>query len=417
MFGYPLVAVVILAAYLLGAIPFGYLVARVHGIDIFQHGSGNVGATNVGRVLGWRYGVLVFLLDFAKGAGPTALALALPDRADMLPADALPVAAGLAAFLGHLFPVYLGFRGGKGVATGAGVVAVLLPLPALGALFTWLGVLCLSRYVSLASLAAAGFLGLARLALTPDPFAPANALLTGFCLLTSALVLLRHRSNVSRLLHGTENRLPESPAMLQLSKTLHVLAVGLWFGSAVFFSLVAALVLFQTFESLGTMPASERPAWLPLAEPFDKEKGTRLAGAAVGPLFPWYFLIQGVCGLIAVATALPWSRAEPANKVHRLRTVLLVLALTTVVVGWPLAQRVSDLRVARYAADPVVAEAARAAFGNWHTYSLLLNFLTLGLVTVIMALAAWLPEAGVAASSVPAKACEHSDAATATTGK
>src|SRR5262249_10667589 len=150
--------------------------------------------------------------------------------------DSLPVGTGLAAFLGHLFPVYLGFRGGKGVATGAGVVLVLLPGPALGALFVWLTVLLASRYVSLASVCAAVSLALFRIVLTPHPFDADHVVLTSFCLVAGGLVLVRHQSNLVRLLRGTENRLKETPAMLTLSKTIHVLVLGLWFGMAVFFS-------------------------------------------------------------------------------------------------------------------------------------------------------------------------------------
>src|SRR5437763_11812697 len=147
----------LLAAYLVGAVPFGYLVARWRGVDILRQGSGNIGATNVGRVLGRRFGILVFLLDFAKGALPAAAAARVgveTGAADVLGRDGLPVVAGLAAFLGHLFPVYLRFRGGKGVATGAGVVTVLLPGPACAALATWVFVVLASRYPSLASLGA-----------------------------------------------------------------------------------------------------------------------------------------------------------------------------------------------------------------------------------------------------------------------
>src|SRR6266849_4997641 len=107
-----------LAAYFIGAIPFGYLIARRRGVDILRQGSGNIGATNVGRILGWRFGVLVFLLDFAKGTLPALAAAWLAERVGSgLPAHSLEVAAGLAAFLGHMFPIYLGFHGGKGVAT------------------------------------------------------------------------------------------------------------------------------------------------------------------------------------------------------------------------------------------------------------------------------------------------------------
>src|SRR5262249_39201822 len=123
-----LLCLVAVCAYLIGAVPFGYLAGRLKGIDGRKHGSGNVGATNVGRLLGTGWGVLVFVLDFAKGAGPVAVAQFLLPQPEDVPADTLAVLAGVSAFLGHLFPVYLGFKGGKGVATGAGVVAVLVPL-------------------------------------------------------------------------------------------------------------------------------------------------------------------------------------------------------------------------------------------------------------------------------------------------
>ncbi len=385
-----------LICYLVGAIPFGYLVARWRGVNIFQQGSGNIGATNVGRVLGRRFGMLVFLLDFGKGALPVAGApwlaqLAEPDAGTSLPVDSLRVLAGLGTILGHLFPVYLHFRGGKGVATGAGVVTVLLPGPALGALLTWIVVVCATRYVSLASLAAAFALCGLRVALVPQPFATGQHILTWFCFVATGLVVVRHHGNIRRLWQGKENRLQEHPAMLLLLKTFHVLALGLWFGSGVFFSFVAAPVLFQTFEALGSRPPEQRPPWLPVAQSLDKEQGTRLAGVAVGPMFPWYFLLQGVCGLVAVTTALSWSRSDQRHPVDQVRTVLLILALVTVLVGWPLAQKVSDLRPARYDADPAVAASARADFGRWHLYSLLLNFVTLALVGGATALAAQLP--------------------------
>src|SRR5262249_6431989 len=116
------VIVGVVLSYLLGSVPFGVIVGRARGVDIFKAGSGNIGATNVGRVLGRKSGVLVFVLDFLKGALPTAIMyLAFGVTAG--------VAAGLAAFLGHLFPAYLRFHGGKGVATGFGVTLVLLPGP------------------------------------------------------------------------------------------------------------------------------------------------------------------------------------------------------------------------------------------------------------------------------------------------
>src|SRR5262249_42554603 len=167
----------------------------------FRQGSGNIGATNVGRVLGRRFGLLVFLLDFAKGALPALAAPHLAPADDLKP-ELLGVVAGLAAFLGHLFPVWLGFRGGKGVATGAGVIAVLLPGPALGAVLTWVAVLSASRFVSLASLAAAVALCVCRLAMTPAPWADENRILTAFCFVAAALVFVRHHGNITRLRRG-----------------------------------------------------------------------------------------------------------------------------------------------------------------------------------------------------------------------
>src|SRR3954447_2664054 len=109
-----LLCLVAVGAYLVGAVPFGYLVGRMKGVDVRKHGSGNVGATNVGRLLGAGWGVLVFVLDFAKGAAPVAVARFLLTQPEDVPADAPAVLAGTSAFLGHLFPVYLGFKGGKG---------------------------------------------------------------------------------------------------------------------------------------------------------------------------------------------------------------------------------------------------------------------------------------------------------------
>ena len=179
--------------------------------------------------------------------------------------------------------------------------------------------------------------------------------------------------------------------MRQLSKSLHVLALGFWFGMTVFFTFVAAPLLFQTFESLGATPPDQRPAWLPLAHDLDREKGTRLAGVAVGPIFPAFFALQGACGLLAVATALSWTKFQPHRAIHKARATLLVLALLLVLAGWPLVEKVGALRLARYDADPAVAASARAAFGGWHLVSLGLELLTLLLVTAALALAAWLP--------------------------
>jgi glycerol-3-phosphate acyltransferase PlsY len=412
-----LLTLVLLGSYLVGAIPFGYLVAKAKGVNILQHGSGNIGATNVGRILGRRLGILVFLLDFLKGAIPSGAGHWLDGQAGLeLPASLMGVGAGLAAILGHMFPVYLRFKGGKGVATGAGIVAVLLPIPLVLSLVTWIAVLITTRYVSLASILAAIALVLLRLDTTLQPFAPENVILTVFCLLASLLVIARHRANLLRLLHGTENRVKETAAMFLFTKIVHVLALGLWFGTSIFFSFVVGLTIFDTFGEISAKPASERPNWLPLPPEFDKERpsdkfpdplskeqGSRVAGAAVGPLFSWFFGIQTICGLLALATSLSWTNPLESSW-PTLRIVALLLALLTVVGGWWLERKVGDLRETRSkTTDEVLtssqptpeqlraANEARGDFGRWHFYSLMLNFVTVALVTIAMALTAMLP--------------------------
>lgn len=198
----------ILGAYLVGSVPFGFLTARyVAGLDIRTRGSGNIGATNVGRVLGTGWGVLVLLLDFLKGLLPTLL---LP-RA-LLPADSpqsvhVQVGCGIAAVVGHMAPCWLRFRGGKGVATAAGVILVLAPWGTLTALGVFAVVFAAFRIVSLASvLAALGFAAFQMWRLQPTPFEPDHWTLGVFSLLVPLLILVRHRNNLARLLRGEEDR-------------------------------------------------------------------------------------------------------------------------------------------------------------------------------------------------------------------
>jgi glycerol-3-phosphate acyltransferase PlsY len=370
----------IFASYLVGSIPFGFLIAWSRGIDLRAAGSGNIGATNVGRLLGKKIGVLVFLLDFAKGAGPVAVARwASTD-------EWVAVAAGLATVLGHIFPVWLRFRGGKGVATGAGVVAVLLPVPTLGAAIVWLLFLCSTRYVSLASIAAAVALFGLHLLVEPEPLAPGTRILTGFCLLAVALVVLRHFGNIARLVQNRESQIPESVAMNTLTRVIHVLAMGSWFGGGAIFSFLVAVQLFAKLDA-GSTPPGERPEWLTLPATFDKAAGTRLAGEIISPMFARYFGVQGACGFLALVTALGFVRTEPGRRVHRIRFWLIAVALLTVVAGWPLNQHVGELRILRNQGD----DAARASFGSWHGASLLLNMAVIGLVALAMAMAAVLP--------------------------
>jgi acyl-phosphate glycerol 3-phosphate acyltransferase len=391
MAGLLTLALTLVVSYLVGSVPFGYVISHLRGVDIFHAGSGNIGATNVGRVLGKPYGLLVFVLDFAKGALPVVAAIWMSAQLDLgLPPDSLPAAAGLAAFLGHIFPIFLRFHGGKGVATAAGVVTVLLPGPAIGAFLSWLLVVCLTRYVSLASLSAAAVLCVFRIGVTPRPFAEKSLTLTVFCLVAAAMVFLRHGSNIQRLLSGSENRIKESSTIVQLSKSIHLLALGLWFGTVAFFTFVVAPTIFATFEGMALAPPGERPQ--SLSAHLQKDQATQLAGIVITPLFPWYFLSQGICGLFAVAIALTWARSQPVAAVHRFRFYVLAAALAVVIAAWPLGQKVEALRLARYAADPLVADPARESFGTWHLASLLLNFVVMGLVTAAMIMAAWLPD-------------------------
>jgi len=204
------------AAYLIGSIPFGVLIARAHGVDLRARGSGNVGATNVGRVLGGRWGYLCFALDVAKGLGPVlAAGLWLRDPSGADPSayhQAAWLAVAFGAIAGHVFSLLLRFRGGKGVATSLGVLLGFWPyftFPGLAALGVWAAVVLTWRYVSLASIAAAAafpvlFVGACLLA--GRSLADLWPLLA-FAAAMAALVIVRHRSNIRRLMNGTENRI------------------------------------------------------------------------------------------------------------------------------------------------------------------------------------------------------------------
>jgi len=217
-------ALVIALAFLSGSIPFGLLIARSRGIDIRKHGSGNIGATNVGRVLGRKPGLLCFALDVLKGFVPT-LAFGVwatyAGRLDLAPREAwVWLAVMMAPVLGHMFCPWVGFKGGKGVATGLGALLGVYPVltvAGLGALAVWLLTLRLWRMVSLSSILAAAcvpgwivltFVGAQRRG-TIDAGTP--WLTTGWPFLAlgaalALLVIIKHRANISRILRGTESR-------------------------------------------------------------------------------------------------------------------------------------------------------------------------------------------------------------------
>ena len=198
-----------IAAYLIGSIPFGVIIARTRGVNLRTQGSGNIGATNVGRVIGKKWGYVCFVLDVGKGVGPVLAAkFLLGDVRESSLAQAAWLAVALGAIMGHVFSLYLKFRGGKGVATSLGVLLGFYPYftwPGLAGLGVWLIVVLIWRHVSLASIAAAGAF--------PILFIAFNWPMTGLCGLLAfaaamaALIIVRHRGNISRLLAGTENRI------------------------------------------------------------------------------------------------------------------------------------------------------------------------------------------------------------------
>ena len=191
-----MIYILILAAYLLGAVPFGLLIAKTKGVDIRREGSGNIGATNVFRVIGKGWGIFTFMLDALKGFVP---AFFFPLIAATDPASG--VLFGFAAILGHSFPVYLKFKGGKGVATSAGMLLGVAPL-AVGIGFAcWTICMVISRYVSLSSILAAVAVAITAW-IDPKTILPVDVALT----VLSALVIWLHRANIRRLLNGTESR-------------------------------------------------------------------------------------------------------------------------------------------------------------------------------------------------------------------
>jgi len=200
-----------LIAYVIGSTPFGVLIARTRGVDLRKVGSGNVGATNVARALGRRWGYLCFLLDMLKGLVPTLVVVALTGPTLGEPdyyTQGLWLAAGCGTILGHVFSFWLRFRGGKGVATALGVVVGIYPYftwAGLIALGVWIAVTLASRYVSLGSIVAAVVFVPAFLALNwpPGPMLP----LLVFAAAMVVLILVRHRTNIRRLLAGTENKI------------------------------------------------------------------------------------------------------------------------------------------------------------------------------------------------------------------
>lgn len=223
-------SLIVIASYLLGSVPFGYITGKMHGMDIRQHGSGNIGATNVMRTLGKKPGYTVFACDAIKGLVAViigkylAVHYSLPissmsitttevfhsTQIIRLPEAIAAISAAIACIIGHNFPVWLGFKGGKGMATSAGVLIGMMPLTAMGCVIVWALVFFTTRYVSLASIAAAIALPVITMLL----------LLAGwlygwpyfyFSVAACLLAVWRHRANIGRLVNGTENRFEKKP--------------------------------------------------------------------------------------------------------------------------------------------------------------------------------------------------------------
>ena len=216
---------VIVISYLIGSIPFGLLIGKMKGIDVRKEGSGNIGATNVTRIVGKGWGKLCFVLDFLKGALPVLVVSYLtpkelfPFLTNLLPAacqqymnqlpDPLAVLPSLAAFAtvsGHIWPIYLKFKGGKGVSTAAGAILALSPLALIGAALVWVITFFTSRYVSLASILAAGSMPIFLIVLSLCKVNKASIPEIILFILLAILTVLKHSSNIKRLREGTENR-------------------------------------------------------------------------------------------------------------------------------------------------------------------------------------------------------------------
>ena len=195
------------ASYLIGSIPAGYIAGRIVGIDIRTVGSGNIGATNVTRVLGKRYGYPVFIVDFLKGFAAVGMSIMIAKRTQpvSIPSELFGVVGAVACVLGHSFPVWLGFKGGKGVAASAGALFGLMPFVALIAVAVWLIIFYLTRYVSVASMTAALAVPITMLGMMFLGETGGTTLLY-FSICLAAVVIFRHRSNLSRLVRGTEPR-------------------------------------------------------------------------------------------------------------------------------------------------------------------------------------------------------------------
>lgn len=206
---------ILIISYLIGSIPFGYILVKiVRGIDIREHGSKNIGATNAWRVAGKPFGIAVFIFDMLKGFIPTLVVYRIMSDSFIqifgtsveLNRSIMTIICGIAVILGHIFPLYLRFKGGKAAATSCGVFLVLAPQALAVAVAVWMATVFISRFVSLGTMVGAAALVVSIIVIYEQPFGN-EICLTGFSILMCIIILIRHISNIKRLVNGTENRI------------------------------------------------------------------------------------------------------------------------------------------------------------------------------------------------------------------
>ncbi len=199
-----------LLAFVIGGVPFGYLIGRlVLKDDIRRHGSGNIGATNVARVIGWKWGSVVLVLDAIKGLVPTlGVRMVMAGQADTDGVLLATILTGISAIVGHMYPIWLKLRGGKGVATALGVVLVISPWASIAAFVLFLSIVAITRIVALASIIASMGFAITQLwMMGRSAFDVSKLPLTLFSVIVPGLIIWRHRSNIARMWQGQENRI------------------------------------------------------------------------------------------------------------------------------------------------------------------------------------------------------------------
>jgi len=197
------------ASYLFGAIPWGFLIGKAKGLDIREHGSKNIGATNVTRVIGKKWGITCFIIDFLKGLIPVLIVEIIFRQYGLRLTGYFSTAiilASIGVVFGHMFPVYLGFKGGKGVSTGSGAVIAISPYAAIIGIIFWVIIFKLSKYVSLASIIAAAAVAVFTVLFSYYGIFHVSTTLQIFIIIVVIAVIVKHKSNIKRLLSGTENK-------------------------------------------------------------------------------------------------------------------------------------------------------------------------------------------------------------------